>query len=268
MLELRRHPTGPTWLASPLLERLGVVHAFSTRLGGVSTAPFATLNLGNPGQCAVQDSDTNIAENYRRLLQATGLVGRSLCRVHQIHSDRVLVILPGQPHDNTLQTDALLTADATTIVSIRTADCVPLLLSSSDGRWVAAVHAGWRGVVAGILAVTLDRLCQESSRPAQDFTLAIGPCIGRDAFEVGPEVIVEFEGAFGAAAPICRQSDSKARIDLPAALCLQALRAGLPDTQIDQTDLCTYRHGDLFFSHRRDNGVTGRMAALICPKTT
>lgn len=266
MLELRTHPTGLTWLASPLLERLGVVHAFSTRVGGVSSGPFATLNLGNPGQNAIQDSDANIAENYRRLLQATGLVGRSLCRVHQIHSDRVLVILPGQPHDNTLQADALLTADATTIVSIRTADCVPVLLSSSDGRWVAAVHAGWRGVVSGILTVTLDRLCLESSRPADDFTIAIGPCIGRQAFEVGPEVIVEFERAFGAAAPISRHNDSKARIDLRAALRLQALCAGLPGKQIDQTDLCTYRQGDLFFSHRRDNGVTGRMAAMICPK--
>ena len=263
MLELRTHPTGLTWLASPLLERLGVVHAFSTRLGGVSSGPFATLNLGNPGQSAIPDSDANIAENYRRLLQATSLVGRSLCRVHQIHSDRVLVILPGQPHDNPLQADALLTADATSIVTIRTADCVPLLLSSSDGRWVAAVHAGWRGVVVGILTITLDRLCRESSRPANDFTLAIGPCIGREAFEVGPDVIVEFERAFGAAAPISRHSDSKARIDLRAALRLQALRAGLPDTQIDQTDLCTYRQSDLFFSHRRDNGVTGRMAAMI-----
>ena len=268
MLEVRTHATGPSWLASPLLERLGVPHAFSTRIGGVSGGPFASLNLGNPAQSDVKDSDANIAENYRRLLAATGLVGRTLCRVHQIHCDRVLVILPGQPHDNTLQADALVTADLGTIVSIRTADCVPVLLSSSDGRWVAAVHAGWRGVVAGILPIALSRLMQESSRPAGDFTVAIGPCIGRDAFEVGTEVVLEFERAFGEDAPISRGDSSKAHIDLPAALHLQALHAGLRENQIDQTDLCTYRRGDLFFSHRRDNGVTGRMAAVISPKAT
>lgn len=266
MLELRTDCTGLTWLASPLLEQLGVFHAFSTRLGGISDGPFASLNMGNPGQSAVQDSDANIAENYRRLLGATGLVGRSLCRVHQTHSDRVLVILPGQPHDNARQADALVTADPATTVSIRTADCVPLLVSSSDGRWVAAVHAGWRGVVAGILPTTLGRLIEESSRPAADFTLAIGPCIGPDAFEVGPEVVIEFEQAFGDDAPISRRCGSKAHIDLPAALCIQALRAGLPSGQIDQTDLCTYRQRDLFFSHRRDNGLTGRMATVISPR--
>lgn len=266
MLELRTNADGLTWLASPLLDRLGVAHAFSTRLGGVSSGPFASLNLGNPGGSAVQDADANIAENYRRLLAATGLAGRTLCRVHQIHSDRVLVIPPGQPHDNALQADALVTADPSAIVSIRTADCVPLLLSSSDGRWVAAVHAGWRGVVAGILPVALDRLSRESSRPAGDFTVAIGPCIGPQAFEVGAEVVAEFQKAFGEDAPIVRHGDAKPRIDLAAALRLQALRAGVKADQIDQTDLCTYGRGDLLFSHRRDNGVTGRMAALISPR--
>ncbi len=266
MLEARTDSNGLTWLACPLLERLGVPHAFSTRLGGVSAGPFASLNLGNPAQNAAADSDANIAENYRRLLAATGLAGRSLCRVHQLHSDRALVIRPGEPHDNALQADALVTSDPATIVSIRTADCVPLLLSSSDGRWVAAVHAGWRGVVAGILRRTLGRLMQESTRPAADFSLAIGPCIGRDAFEVGPEVVREFQQAFGNDAPISGRRDGKAWIDLHAALRTTALRAGVPGEQIDQTDLCTYRRSDLFFSHRRDNGLTGRMACIISPR--
>ena len=92
---------------------------------------------------------------------------------------------------------------------------------------------------------------------------AIGPCIGFDAFEVGPEVLDHFTTAFGNTAPIRRADNGKGQVDLRQACRLQLLQAGIPQTQIDQTDRCTVRNADEFFSHRRDNGITGRMAALI-----
>ena len=92
---------------------------------------------------------------------------------------------------------------------------------------------------------------------------AIGPAIGFDHFEVGPEVLAEFERAFGGEAPIRRRDDGKGHVDLRAAIALQLRRAGIPDDHVDLSDRCTFRDADEFFSHRRDRGVTGRMAAII-----
>jgi YfiH family protein len=270
MLQLRTHATGVRLLVSPLLEARGVAHAFSTRIGGVSGGALAWLNLGNafpaPSPGPTQDTQANLAENYRRFLMAANLIGRKLCHIHQIHSASVVLVRAAQPPDLAAEGDALLSGDAAVAVCIRTADCVPVLVSSQDGRWVAAVHAGWRGVVGGVLPATLARLARESGRPAADWVLAIGPCISPQHFEVGAEVVAQFEQAFGGKAPILRRTGAKAMIDLAEGLRLQAIQAGVPSAQIDTTDLCTYRDSDLLFSHRRDSGVTGRMAAAIAPR--
>jgi len=97
---------------------------------------------------------------------------------------------------------------------------------------------------------------------------AIGPCIGPDAFEVGPEVLEAFEQRFGAAAPIRRRSDGKGSVDLQAAVRQQLIDAGVPEARIDGHDRCTYRDAAEFYSHRRDNGVTGRLAAVIGARGT
>lgn len=265
MLEMQNTPTGPTWFSSPLLSQIGLPHAFSTRIGGVSDGPFASLNLGNPAQSPLRDTDANIAENYRRLLTAIGRPEGRLCRVHQVHSAEIILIRSGQDHDNSRQADAIITSDPGVVASVRTADCVPILIGSRDGRWVAAVHAGWRGVVTGILPAVLTRLMRETNLVAADFVVAIGPCISGEAFEVGPEVTRQFERAFPARPPITRRVGEKAFIDLPDALLQQALAAGVPQDQIETTTCCTYRDQPLFFSHRRDHGLTGRMAAVISP---
>jgi copper oxidase (laccase) domain-containing protein len=95
---------------------------------------------------------------------------------------------------------------------------------------------------------------------------AIGPCIGFDNFEVGPEVLEQFAQKFGAAAPIRRRDDGKGYVDLRAAIRRQLLAAGVAENQIDSTDRCTFRDAEEFYSHRRNQGITGRMAALISPR--
>src|SRR3954469_22361876 len=108
MLKRRTTPDGSlAWYASPLLERARAPHAFSTRLGGVSPAPFDSLNLGNPNGCPVQDDTDRIAENYRRLLAAAGCGGRRLCRVHQVHGSAVVRVRAGEPLDHHAEADAL-----------------------------------------------------------------------------------------------------------------------------------------------------------------
>jgi YfiH family protein len=163
------------------------------------------------------------------------------------------------------QADAIVSDDGARAVSVRVADCVPVLLSSRDGKLVAAVHAGWRGIAANVIGAAVRRMVDSHARP-QSMLAAIGPCIGREAFEVGQDVIAQFERIFGSAAPIQLREGGKGRADLREAARLQLIAAGLLPDCIDSTDRCTVTHGEEFFSHRRDRGVTGRMAAVIAAR--
>jgi YfiH family protein len=126
------------------------------------------------------------------------------------------------------------------------------------------VHAGWRGIVAGVVTAAVTRLAHRDVRPAQ-LLAAIGPCISFEAFEVGPEVLAAFEQQFAANAPIRRHDSGKGHVDLRRAVHLQLLAAGLTADHIDETDRCTVRDAAEFYSHRREGPATGRMAALITP---
>jgi len=271
VLERRTSSTGVVYYVSPLLAAVGVPHGFSTRIGGASTGPFGSLNLGNPSGSAVQDEWQRIHENYRRLQAAIGFQpAQQRCWVHQVHGADVVFVRRGQEFTSGARADALVCDDPNRIIAVRVADCAPLLLASDDGRVVAAVHAGWRGVLAGVVpnAVReLRRMCSAAGQTQRTIFAAVGPCIGRRAFEVGPEVLEQFQASFGERAPVDRNSAcGKGHLDLRAAIRIQLLQAGLSDDCIDSTDLCTYGDAAQFFSHRRDRGITGRMAALISPR--
>jgi copper oxidase (laccase) domain-containing protein len=120
-------------------------------------------------------------------------------------------------------------------------------------------------VIANVVGGTIDQLRQRGGS-AGSLVAAIGPCIGFDAFEVGLEVVEAFERALGADAPVRRANDGKGRVDLRRAVQCQLRASGLAEEHIDSTDRCTYRDADEFFSHRRERGVTGRMAALIASR--
>ena len=266
MLLRRRTESGLVYYASPLLEAAGVPHAFSTRCGGVSTAPFASLNLGLAGAADVQDDVHNIRENYRRLRAAIGCEQRDRCWVHQVHGPEACAVRPGEIFENGTKADALVTDDPRRVVSVKYADCVPILMATPDGRAVAAVHAGWRGVVAGVVAAAVRKLAEIAGADPSGFIAAIGPCIEFDAFEVGPEVLAAFERLFGSDALVLRRSGEKGHVDLRRAVQKQLVDAGVAADRIDSTDRCTFRDADEFFSHRRDGGLTGRMAAVIGPR--
>lgn len=261
MLCRRSGSNGVVFYQSPLLNNAGVPHAFSTRIGGVSARPFESLNLGNPGSGTLQDASEHIRENYRRLLSAIDAAGRQLTTVKQVHGAGVATIGENEPNRDGQEADAMVCVDPKRVVSIRVADCVPVLLAGADGRLVAAVHAGWRGVVAGVVQSAIHRMRQ--LEPKVNLLAAIGPCISADHYEVGGEVLDEFSQIFGDRAPIRGRTGERGRIDLREAVRLQLLDEGLGEDSIDMTDRCTWRDHDEFFSHRRDNGVTGRMAAVI-----
>jgi YfiH family protein len=250
------------YYTSPLLEGAGVPHAFSTRVGGVSIAPFDSLNLGNPSGVEKQDEWERIHENYRRLQIAIGFRGKQRCWVHQVHGGDVVLARRGQEFACGARADALVGDDPERLLAVRVADCVPILLATEEGRAVAAVHAGWRGVIAQVVQHALRELRRLHDAP---ILAAVGPCIGAEAFEVGVEVLQQFTNVFGSDAPVSGNSNGKGYVDLRRAVRIQLIAGGVAENRIDTTDRCTYRDADEFFSHRRDKGLTGRMAGLIAP---
>jgi YfiH family protein len=264
-------------LSSPLLNDLGVPHCFSTRIGGHSAGMFSSLNFGNPGDLEEDQRDTRatIWRNFDLVHATLHTTGREVVQVHQVHGPSVHQVRPGQPSHrphatetgDTTRADAIVTNDPLRLIAVRVADCAPILLSDPTGTYVAAVHAGWKGLIAGVLENTIHRLT-DSGVSASSLTAAIGPCISGEAFEVGAEVLEAFTLRFPSyTAEIIRHTHpGKGYVDLPAALRCILRDSGV--SRIDTLGRCTVQEPEYFFSHRRDRGRTGRMIAAIGPRCT
>jgi YfiH family protein len=227
----------------------GVRAAMTTRGGGVSRGPYASLNLGGSG-----DEPAAIAENRRRLAAALGLPAAP-CWLRQVHGSRVLRLPAGA---DLPAADAAFTQAAGVVCAVQAADCLPVLLCDDAGQTVAAAHAGWRGLAAGVLEATVGAL-----PVAPPCLLAwLGPAIGAEAFEVGAEVRAQFLERDAAAEPSFRPgaAPGKYHADLFELARQRLRRAGV--TRIYGGGDSTHADAARFYSYRRD-GVTGRMAALI-----
>ena len=246
------------WVTSPLLAGLPVIHAFSTRAGGVSEGPWAELNLG----ATVGDDPVAVAENRRRFRAALHLP--PLAEVSQIHGAGV--VRARSEDTRTLEADAVWTDRPGLAVGVRTADCAPILVAALDAvgevRAVAAIHAGWRGVAAGVVPDCVAALAADGLAPDR-MVAAVGPCIGPEAFEVGAEVVEAVEAALAGPARTRPGPAGRPLLDLSDAVVRQLERAGLRPEWIDALGLCTHTDRERFFSHRRDHGRTGRHLAAI-----
>lgn len=260
------HENAVVTYESPLLRDAGVPHAFTTRLGGLSPKPYDKLNLASLINDPEADANTNVAENFRRVRKALDCRRHIRVQVNQVHGREVWLppADPVRPVDAPCA-DAIATDRSGLLLMVRVADCVPVLLASRDGRVVSAVHAGWRGIVAGVVSEAVGTLTGLGEIDSADVVAAVGPCIGVAHFEVGPEVVAEFNKA-GLGSAVENNGYAKPHINLPAAIVLQLKNAGIPPEQIDLTDRCTFAHADEFFSYRRDHGRTGRQAALIATR--
>jgi len=234
----------PAWPAPSRVRAL-----FTTREGGVSQGPYAGLNLGTH----VGDDPAAVAQNRRRLVASEGLPGEPLW-LEQVHGTDVLVAsdLPASPP----RADAAVTREPGLVLSVMTADCLPVLLCDSDGQVIATAHAGWRGLCDGVLEQTVAAMQLEPQR----LLAWLGPAIGPTAFEVGAEVRAAFLAKDPAAAAAFVAQGDKYLANLYQ-LARQRLRAcGL--SAIYGGDDCTFSQPERFYSYRRD-GQTGRMAGLI-----
>lgn len=230
-------------------------HGFPTRHGGVSEGPFGTLNAS----ATVGDLPAAVAENLRRLAEAAEVDTEALVTASQVHGTTVVRATSSGPRG--AEADALWTEEPEVAVGVRTADCVPLLLEDPIGRRVAAVHAGWRGVLDGVLARTLEALERAGTR-CEDVRLAIGPCARACCFEVDGDLPARFADAFGPGVVVRLPGKAKVHLDLPQALRLAALAYGVPEGQVEVLPGCTMCDAR-FYSHRRDRGVTGRHLSFI-----
>ena len=223
-----------------------IVAGTTTRQGGVSGGPYASLNLGTGGG----DDPAAVAENRRRLLDHTG--GEPVW-LRQVHGTSVVTGAPSGP----MEADACIAREPGLTLHVLTADCLPILVAARDASAVAAIHAGWRGLAGGIVEQAIRQLAIASDR----LVAWLGPAISRPHFEVGGEVREAFL-ARDASSDACFEPNASGRwqADLYAIATRQLRSLGIEE--IHGGEHCTFGEPDLFFSYRRD-GVTGRMASYI-----
>jgi YfiH family protein len=235
---------GTRWLQARLG---GATAAFSTRLGGVSEGPFTSLNLG----ILTDDDEESVVENRKLLAGALGLSPRRVVIGRQVHGAELAVHAVPQdpapfpePGAEIPEVDGHVTAEPGLAPLVFVADCLPVALSGPGG--IAMLHCGWRGLEAGIIA--------RGATAVKATEAAIGPGIGRCCYEVGDEVLAAFAG-FGDGIAAGRM------LDLVEIARRQLSAAGVE--RIESADLCTSCEEELFFSHRRDSGRTGRQVGLV-----
>lgn len=268
-----RQVDGTTVVQTAVLEAPnGIVHAFSTRQGGVSAPPFATLNLGQ----SVGDDSAAVEENRRRFFGAFGVDAGRVVRVWQAHGDGVLRVdaeaagRPGFPRcllSQQAKFDASITNLPGLALVVTTADCLPILIHDPARRAVAAVHAGWRGTAKRIAARVLGAMREAYGTDPSDCRAAIGPGIRGCCFEVDAAVT-------DAMATVLPDWGRHAQANRPGHWLLDLAEvnrailesAGVRDDRIEDVGLCTSCRTDLFFSHRADKGRTGRMMNFILLK--
>jgi YfiH family protein len=240
-------------------------HGFSTRLGGVSAPPFDALNLGGKWG----DDAATVGENRRRFLRAAG-VGSPLYVARQVHGAAVARVQAGDDPAALarVEADALVTDAPGVTLGVFVADCIPALIADPRTGAVAAIHAGWRGTVAGVARAAVAALGREFGARPVDLRVALGPAIGPCCFEVGADVVDALRIALDDAAdavirPSPRGVPDKSHVDLKAANCLLLERAGVDPAAIESGPECTHCDRGRFFSYRRDGSATGQLMAVI-----
>ncbi|MDR9407049.1 MAG: peptidoglycan editing factor PgeF [Spiribacter sp.] len=242
----------PDWTIS------GVNAGFTQRTGGVSHAPYESLNLA----LHVGDHPDHVHENRQRLVDAAALPEEPRW-LKQVHGARV--VHASDVERDVTEADAVWTDQPGEVCAVLVADCVPILLAANEGRCVAAIHAGWRGLAAGVIEATIEAL----PVAADGLSAVIGPCIGKDAYEVGPEVIEALDQAMPVP-PQFRQSEASQEsrlterdafwLDMAASAEAVLRYAGVPTPRL--LGHCTHTEANQYYSYRRD-GVSGRIAGFI-----
>ena len=263
----RQERHGVLFYGCPEIQAAGFPHGFSTRIGGVSPAPWDSLNLG----AGRGDEPARVSENFRRFCAAVGADPGGLVKNHQVHGDRVRRVgpddrLPDPAAPGTIEADGLITDRPGVCLTIFSGDCIPVLLYAPARRCAAAAHAGWRGTAAGIAARAVEAMSDRYGCDPGHILAAIGPGIGPCCFETHADVPDGLRAGLGERAePFIRplSTPGKYRVDLKGANARWLELAGVPAGQIALCSACTACDLENFWSHRVQGDARGSMAAMI-----
>jgi YfiH family protein len=266
MNDSERPDTPRLWRSRLLHDLPWLVHGVTERGGGASAAPFDSLNLG----LHVGDDAERVQENRARVATAAGqTLDRMVCAA-QVHGSQAALVTHHDAGRGALVfadavpgADALVTGEPDLLLMLFFADCLPILLADTENRVVAVAHAGWRGLVGGVIENTLQTMTEQFGTRPQSVVAVVGPGIGPCCFEVGAEVAERFPMAVVESRP-----EEKAHVNLPEAARLRLVQARVPSGSIESAGICTACHTDRFFSHRAELGRTGRMGAFIAIRET
>lgn len=261
---------GVTYLAFPALLESGMVrHGFSTRMGGVSEGPYATMNFS----FTRGDDPEAVRENYRRMAEALRVDMEKMVLTWQTHTTNVRVVSEEDLGKGIIKerdyrdVDGLVTdmPDVTLVTFF--ADCVPLYFLDKKNRAIGLSHSGWRGTVKRMGEKTLETMAEAFGTRPEDVTACIGPSICMDCYEVGGEVIEEFAAEFPEAVHdrlFYKKENGKYMLNLWEANRIVLTDAGIREENLSVTDICTHCNPELLFSHRRSPEKRGNLCAFLC----
>lgn len=244
------------------------IQAMSTRIGGVSVGVYRSLNLG----FHVDDETEAVLINRQRFCQALSIPLRSIVTGQQVHGTEVAVVKGSDRgkgarswEEGILQTDALVTETPDVALMVLVADCAAVLLYDPVKRAVGIAHGSWRGTVGGIGVRTVQKMVDEFGCRPEEIQAGISPSIGPCCYQVGEEVISALKGSFPDQWEryIVPKSRGSVHFDLWEALRGQLIETGMREEKIETAGICTACHTDLFYSHRGENGRTGRNGVVI-----
>lgn len=240
----------PRWARMP-----GLMHGFFGRAGGVSVGPLAALNLSYN----VGDDAGAVARNWSRVRAAMPHV--SIVTMRQAHGAVVVPVL--EPIERVDAVDGLVTRRPGIALGIMTADCVPILMIAPAARVAVAVHAGWRGTLAGIAAVAVATVQRELDVSPEMLQIALGPSIGQCCYQVDATIGVQLEDRWGNLGDAWERNGDKGQLDLRATNRSILIAAGVPAAAIDIVGPCTACQMTGYFSHRASGGVAGRQLSVV-----
>lgn len=259
---------GVPYLSYPALENTGVVlHGFSTRLGGVSTGPCATMNISTTRG----DAPEAVAENRRRIAAAIGVQPEDMTFTHQTHTTNVAVVEEKDRGTRFMETDGMVTNVPGICLVTFYADCVPLFFVDPVHRAIGLSHSGWRGTVGRIGKVTVEKMTERYGTDPEDIIAAIGPSICQDCYEVSEDVIRRFQESFSREywpELFYNKGDGKYQLNLWKANEYVFREAGILKEHIVTTNVCTHCNPDILFSHRTTGEKRGNLSAFLALKKT
>ena len=236
-----------------------VTQAVFTRRGGVSPAPWHSLNLGG----SVGDDPAHVAANRIHVFQAMGCKPESIHDVWLVHGTDIVYADAPRPLDQpSTKADIIFTDNPNVSLFMRFGDCVPILFHDPKKKVVGIAHAGWMGTLRGVVGAAVEGMRSHYGSNPKDIVAGIGPSIGVDHYEVGAEVVAQFREKFGTEADQMLQTrNGSAYLNLWASNSIQLQKAGVDQIQV--SGVCTACHLDDWFSHRAEKGKTGRFGALM-----